>query len=167
MTMKRINLLMLMLLLVSSAAFSQAPLGKGGKQLNAGLGFSTWGVPIYAGLDFGVHQDITIGPVISFQNYGYTAAGNKYNQNLIVLGFNGNYHFNTILDIPSQWDFYAGLTMGYYIWSDNDYIGRESSGLGLYAQVGGRYFFNDNFGVNLQFGGGTSSGGTFGITYKF
>ncbi|MBX2964468.1 MAG: hypothetical protein KF687_18310 [Cyclobacteriaceae bacterium] len=165
--MKKISLLFLILFIGSSVVFSQVPLGKGGKQLNAGLGFSTWGVPVYAGLDFGVHEDITIGPVISFQNYGYRAGGNSYNQNLVVLAFNGNYHFNTILELPSEWDFYAGLTMGYYLWSDNDYVGAKSSGLGLYAQVGGRYFFNEKFGINLQVGGGTSSGGIFGITYKF
>jgi outer membrane immunogenic protein len=165
--MKKINVLVLITLLCSTVAFAQAPLGKGGKQLNAGLGFSTWGVPVYVGIDFGVHQDITVGPVASFQNYGYNAGGNKYNQNLVVLGFNGNYHFNTILDMPSQWDFYAGLTLGYYIWSDNDYTGAKASQLGLRGQVGGRYFFSDNFGINIEFGGGTSSGGGIGITYKF
>ncbi len=165
--MKKINALALLSLFCSTVAFAQAPLEKGGKQLNAGLGFSTWGVPIYAGLDFGVHEDITIGPQISFQNYGYTILGEKYNQNLIVLGFNGNYHFNTLLDLPSQWNLYAGLTVGYYIWSNDDLPSANSSGLGLYAQVGGRYFFNENFGINLQLGGGTSSGGTIGITYKF
>lgn len=165
--MKKINVLVILAVLCSTVAFAQAPLGKGGKQLNAGLGFSNWGVPIYVGLDFGVHPDITVGPQISFQNYGYTAGGTKYKQNLTVIGFNGNYHFNNLLDMPSQWNLYAGLTMGYYIWQDNDFTGAETSGLGLYAQVGGRYFFSDNFGVNLQFGGGTSSGGTFGITYKF
>jgi outer membrane immunogenic protein len=165
--MKKINVLVLITLLCSTVAFAQAPLGKGGKQLNAGLGFSNWGVPVYVGIDFGVHEDITIGPVASFQNYGYRADGFKYRQNLIVLGFNGNYHFNTILDMPSRWDFYAGLTLGYYIWSDNDFTGAKASGLGVRGQVGGRYFFSDNFGINVEFGGGTSSGGGIGITYKF
>jgi hypothetical protein len=42
------------------------------------------------------------------------------------------------------------------------------SGLGLGAQIGGRYFFKDNFGLNLEFGGGNAlSGGKFGITYIF
>ncbi len=34
-------------------------------------------------------------------------------QNIIAqyfgLSFNGNYHFNTVLEIPKDWDLYAGL----------------------------------------------------------
>ncbi|WP_366185107.1 hypothetical protein [Flavobacterium ovatum] len=45
------------------------------------------------------------------------------------------------------------------------YNGAENLGLGL--QIGGRYFFTDRFGINLQFGGGNvTSGGKIGITYK-
>jgi hypothetical protein len=83
------------------------------------------------------------------------------------LAFNGNYHFNTLFNMPSEWNFYAGLTLGYYIWSDlDDYPDARGSGIGLDAQIGGRYFFSDKFGVNLEFGGGTGAGGSFGITVK-
>lgn len=159
--------------LISSLTYlnAQAPLGKGGKQFNAGLGFSSWGVPIYAGLDFGVHPDITIGPQVSYRGYSekYRENGSvyKYSHSIFVLAFNGNYHFNTLLQIPSQWDLYAGLTLGYYIWtSPSGYLGNRGSGLGLDAQIGGRYFFSEKFGINLEFGGGTASGGKIGITCK-
>ncbi len=170
--MKKLNLVFLFVLLATTFSFAQGTLGKGGKQLNAGLGFSDWGVPIYVGLDFGVHEDITIGPRLSFRNYSYTRSGYKYNQNLTVLSFNGNYHFNRLLNLPSPWDLYAGLTLGYYFWSDTKsssgvYYEGESSSIGLDAQIGGRYFFNEKFGLNLEFGGGTEAGGRFGITYKF
>lgn len=166
--MKKITLLGLFSLLGLTLAFAQAPPGKGGKQLNAGLGFSGWGVPVYVGADFGVHQDITIGPKVSYRNYSYSALGNDWDQSLIVLSFNGNYHFNTLFNMPSEWNFYAGLTLGYYIWSDlDDYPGARNSGIGLDAQIGGRYFFSDKFGVNLEFGGGSGTGGgSFGITVK-
>lgn len=154
--------------LISMAAIAQAPLGKGGAQFNAGFGFSSFGTPIYLGADFGVHRDLTVGPVFSYRNYGYKILGTKYDQSLIVLGLNGNYHFNTIFDLPSEWDVYAGLTLGYYIWSDIDgFDGGEASGLGFSGQIGARYFFTKKFGVNLEFGGGTASGGGLGITYKF
>ncbi len=82
---------------------------------------------------------------------------------------NGNYHFNRLLDILNYWDFYAGLNAGYYFWfSPSDYPGTGSSGVGIGAQVGGRYSFNNHFGLNLELGGGnTFAGGKFGITYKF
>lgn len=170
--MQKIPVICLVLLSTVTYALAQAPLEKGGKQLNAGFGFSNWGVPIYAGLDFGVHPDITIGPQVSFRSFSENYRdinGNKYSYShtIFVIAFNGNYHFNTLLEIPSEWDLYAGLTLGYYMWSSpSGYLGDRSSGLGLDAQIGGRYFFSEKFGINLEFGGGTASGGKIGITYK-
>jgi outer membrane immunogenic protein len=145
---------------------AQNPVGKGGKQLNAGLGFSNWGLPVYVGLDFGVHKDISLGGQFSIHTFNDKY---KYNHTIFGFQFNGNYHFNTLMDIPSEWGFYAGLNIGFNIWnSPKDYSGPYSNGLGLGAQIGGRYFFNNNFGLNLELGGGNAStGGKFGITYKF
>jgi outer membrane immunogenic protein len=170
--MKKLNMVILFSVLASTFSLAQGTLAKGGKQFNAGLGFSDWGVPIYAGLDFGVHESITIGPRISFRNYSYTNSGYKYKQSLTVLSFNGNYHFNKLLALPRPWDLYAGLTLGYYFWSDvksssGVYYEGESSTTGLDLQIGGRYFFSNDFGINLEVGGGTEAGGRFGITYKF
>ncbi|REK07026.1 MAG: hypothetical protein DWQ44_08250 [Bacteroidetes bacterium] len=166
--MKRIFTLLFLLSAISLETFAQAPLQKGEKQLNAGFGFSNWGLPIYAGVDFGVHQDITVGPQISFRSYREKFRDIRYGHTIIVLGATGNYHFNTLLNIPSEWNVYAGLSLGYFIWSSpSAYIGSRGSGIGLDAQIGGRYFFSDQFGLNLEFGGGTTAGGKIGITYKF
>lgn len=161
------------LLFFVSALYAQAPLEKGGAQLNAGLGFSTWGVPVYVGADFGIHPAITIGPKLSYRKYNDKFLGGEYSQSLTVISFNGNYHFNELLNLTSQWNVYAGLSLGYYIWSDvkwnnnsNAAFGGEATGLGLDLQVGGRYFFNDKWALNLELGGGTGSGGSFGVTYK-
>jgi hypothetical protein len=68
--------------------------------------------------------------------------------------------FQYILNISSLWDFYAGLNLGFYNWnSPNDYEGSHNSGLGLGAQIGGRYFFNNKVGINLEFGGGNAFSG--------
>ena len=166
--MKKINLIILVIIAGVTTSFAQGNLGKGGKQLNAGVGFSSFGVPIYVGLDFGVHESITIGPRVSYRNYSDNFGGINYSQSLTVLSFNGNYHFNNLLKIASPWDIYAGLTLGYYIWNAKDnFSGAQASGIGLDAQIGVRYFFSDKFGINLEFGGGTGTGGNFGITYKF
>ena len=164
--MKKLSFIILVSFITFSAGFAQSPLGKGSKQLNAGIGFSGWGVPLYVGMDFGVHQDITLGFEGSFRSYNQNFTGTRYNSNIIGFSGNGNYHFNRVLNIPSDWDFYAGLNLGFYIWSSpNDYPGHNASTLGLGGQIGGRYFVSDRFGLNLEFGGGNAfSGGKFGIT---
>lgn len=154
---------------LSVITFAQAPLSKGEKQLNAGVGFSGWGIPLYVGMDFGVHPDITVGGEFSFRSYSQKFADERYTSTIFGISGNGNYHFNRLLEIPSNFDFYAGLNIGFYFWNTpNDYPGDGDSRLGLGLQVGGRYFFKDNFGINLEFGGGNAfSGGKFGITYIF
>jgi len=155
-------------LFVTNLSFGQGSLGKGNAQLNAGFGLSGWGVPVYVGLDFGVHPDITVGGEASFASYNESYYSNHYTHTIIGLVGNGNYHFNRILNMRPEWDFYAGASLGVYIWSSpSDYHGDHSTGLVPNLQVGGRYFFNDNFGLNLELGGGSVSGGKFGITYKF
>jgi len=148
---------------------AQAPIGIGQAQINAGLGFSSWGVPVYGGVEFGVHNDITVGGELSFRSYSDNWGNSSYQHTIIGISANGNYHFNTLLDIPEEWDVYGGVNLGYYIWNTNDsnYRGSGSSGLGMGAQVGGRYYFNDKFGVNLEFGGGNAfSGGKIGISIR-
>lgn len=155
--------------LVSFGALAQGALEKGGLQLNAGVGTSGWGTPVYVGLDYGIHEDITMGGELSYRSDDKDYGGNKYKSSAIGIGVNGNYHFNRVLNIPSKWDFYAGLGLNYYIWSYDNvlYKTNDNSDIGLGAQVGGRYFFTDNFGINLELGGGNAvNGAKVGITYK-
>ncbi len=160
-----------LLLFISLSTFSNAQymLDKGNAQLNAGVGLSSWGVPVYVGFDVGVHRDISVGGEASFRTYNERWDRYRYHHTIWGISANGNYHFNTILTIPKQFDFYAGLNIGFYAWSYPDnYYGNRVSGLGLGAQIGGRYYFNDNIGINLELGGGNAfSGGKFGLTIKF
>jgi outer membrane immunogenic protein len=162
------NVLLIVFLCVTGALLAQAPLAKGQVQLNGGVGFSSDGVPVYVGLDYGVHPDITIGGELSYRSHYDNVVGIHYNYSVIGISGNGNYHFNTILNIPRNWDFYAGANVGFFIWSySNNYNGTHSSELGIGGQIGGRYYFTDKFGINLEFGGGNAfSGGKFGITLK-
>ncbi len=167
--MKKLSAIVLLSIFAVFTVNAQSPLAKGGKQLNAGFGFSEWGVPIYVGMDFGVHKDITVGFEGSFRSYGQDFGGENYRSTIFGISGNGNYHFNTLFEIPSVWDVYAGLNLGYYIWTtSNNYPGDGASGIGLGAQIGARYFIKHNLGLNLEFGGGNAfSGGKFGITYIF
>ncbi len=153
--MKKLTL-MLVLLAIFQLANAQSPIGKGGKNINFGTGFTSWGLPVYFGMDWGVHPDITVGFNASY----------RFNDGANPLGIaaNGNYHFNTILDIPQQWDLYAGLNLGFVAWLGDDV--KDHSPLGLDIAIGGRYYWSD-WGINLEFGGGTAfSGAKIGLSKK-
>lgn len=156
-------------LMLATTSFAQYPLSKGGAQINAGIGLSSWGIPVYVGFDYGVHKDISVGGEVGFRSYNENWKSNSYHHNVLGLAANGNYHFNHLLKIPADhWDLYAGLNLGFFFWSSPDgYPGDHTSGVGLGAQVGGRYYFNNKIGIQLEFGGGSAyTGGKFGITVK-
>lgn len=165
--MKRI-LLITLLALISASTFSQNPFPKGRTQLNLGVGLSDWGVPIYLGLDHGVGNDFSIGGELSFRDYNERWNNDDYNHSITGISGNANYHFNRILEVNNNWDLYAGLNLGLYIWSSPDaYKGSHNSGLGLGAQIGARYYFSNKVGLNLEFGSGNAfSGGKVGLTIK-
>lgn len=162
------HLIILSMLVFATSAYAQSPIGVGQAQFNAGVGFSSLGVPLYAGLDFGVHEDITAGGEISFRSYNKDWNNKNYHHSVFAIAGNCNYHFNRLLDLPREWDLYAGLNLGIYIWnSPEDYDGVHGTGVGMGAQVGGRYYFNERFGLNLELGGAsTTSGGKFGISLR-
>ncbi|HOG31550.1 MAG TPA: hypothetical protein PLI58_04640 [Candidatus Syntrophosphaera sp.] len=151
--------LLLLVLLIGAASVFALPLNVGQSQFNIGTGFSTWGMPIYMGVDYGVTPDITLGgeATLRFHNHG----------SWVGIYGNGNYHFVNLLNMPSNTDFYAGLCLGFDVWlPDDGHENAHNSGLGLGVQVGGRYYFNDRLGLNLEFGGGFVSGGKIGISCK-
>lgn len=160
------KLLFCIFLLSIGTSFSQSMLGKGGTQLNAGVGLSSWGFPVYIGFDYGVHKDVSIGMELSYRSYRERWKDYYYKNTIWGISGNANYHFNSLLHIPQKWDFYAGINIGFYIWdTDDNYLGNHSSGLGLGGQIGIRYYFSERFGLNLEGGGGNAfSGGKFGIT---
>lgn len=154
--------------LISVCAFSQGTLPIGRSQLNFGLGFSDYGTPFYIGFDYGAARNVTVGGEFSYRGYRENWHSDYYNHHIMGFSGNGNYHFNQILQIPQRWDFYAGLNVGFYVWTSPDsYGGSHSSGLGLGGQIGGRFFLTPKVGLNLEFGGGNAfSGGKFGLTIK-
>lgn len=150
--MKRIVLLF-GIILVSSGLFAQegeAPLSKGDMQINFGLGFSNWGLPVYGSLDIAVHDDVTIGPEISV----------IFDSNVVYFGAvaRGDYHFNRIIGIPPEWDFYAGGSLGFRAGHDfNALFG---------VQVGGRWYWDERWALNVELGGGSFFGGHIGVSFK-
>lgn len=162
------NLLVALFACISVVSFSQNSLSEGSTQLNLGVGFSGWGVPLYLGFDHAVSSDVTLGGELSYRAYRENWNHVYYDHSITGISGNANYHFNNLLGIPRNWDLYAGLNLGFYIWGSPDtYEGSHTSELGLGAQVGGRYFISRKVGLNLEFGGGNAfSDGKFGITIK-
>jgi outer membrane immunogenic protein len=150
----------------STLSFGQCPIEKGQGQFNAGVGLSTRGLPVYLGYDRGIGKDISIGGEFSFRQYNNSAIG--YSSAIIGISGNANYHFTRLLGIGNNIDVYLGLNLGYYLWSNSNVVNSsDGSNFGLGGQLGGRYYFNDRFGVNLEFGGGNVfSGGKLGISLR-
>ena len=152
-------------------ARGQGQVGIGEKQFNAGTGYAGGYVPLYAGVYFGVHRDITIGPkmVLSFYRDSYLDHYNwgdiMYYDRIIDFGgaFVFDYHFNRVLNIPGQFDLYAGSDLGLFGYSSKeivetwefDYITTDTyEETGTYINfnlhAGGRYIFPSGLGLNMQ-----------------
>ncbi|MCC6185586.1 MAG: hypothetical protein IT256_00385 [Chitinophagaceae bacterium] len=161
--MKKV-ILSLGLLAAFTQAKAQGNLDKGAAQLNIGAGFSGWGIPVIVGADFGVAKSITVGAEGSFRSWNNVG----YKFTIIGIGANANYHFNDVLELPEKMDLYAGVTLGYFIYSTpSGYPGASLSTIGLSGQAGFRYYISKKVALNIEAGGGSAtSGGKVGVTFK-
>ncbi len=120
-------------------------------QLNFGLGFNSGGgLPIYVSYDFPVHNDVSIAPIVQ----------TDLNLNWFTLGVKGDYYFDRLLKLPSEWDVYGGANLGVDFFLD----GYSSNTLDMGLQIGGRWRWNKIWALNLEFAGGTSYGTKLGVT---
>ena len=176
--MKKLSIIIISLLALSISSHAQNPVRKGEKQLNFGSGASVYGIPFYVSMDFGIHEDISVGPMLSYRGYreATNVAGTRYyyRHSIFGIGFSGDYHFNSLLNIPREFDVYAGATIGYFIWSTSDinvagvpiaYNGNPAS-VGVNPHVGGRYNFNPQWSVHVQVDAGTHTSAIAGLTLK-
>lgn len=153
---------------LSISMFAQGTLQEGELQANAGLGFSSWGIPIVLGVDYGFTDEISLGGEISFRRRDYDRIDANYTHTGVGILAVGNYHFNNLLELPPFVDVYGGTSIGFYLWSsDNSQYKHKGNAFGYRIQVGGRYFFTEQWGINLEFGVGNFTDGRFGVTFKF
>ncbi|MFN5620225.1 MAG: outer membrane beta-barrel protein [Flavobacteriales bacterium] len=166
--MNRYSILLFSLaFMLSTIAHSQYALLTGQMQVNAGVGLSTWGLPLYVGADYGFDENISAGGELSFRSFSDRIYGITYRHSIIGVSGNANYHFGTLAGLSDLIDLYAGLNLGFYIWSSAaGYSGSGASGFGVGAQIGGRYYFKPNMAVNVELGGGNAfSGGKVGLSF--
>ncbi len=142
---KTIFYVFLFSLTLTFSAFGQAR-----KELNFGL--------IGANLEFPVHKDVTIAPGVA----------TNFSLDWASLHVKGNYYFDNLFGIKDNaWDVYGGAVAGYSIYT-GDLKALNKSDLDLGLHVGGRWFWNDKWGLYLELGGGSTSGaiGGIGLTVK-
>lgn len=130
-----------LLSLIAVCFLSIASYGQAQKYLNFGI--------IGASLEFPVASAITVGP----------AAYTNFDLNYLTLGAKANYYFDDLIELPSEWDLYAGANLGFGVALNNEY----NSDLDLGLQVGGRWFWSDKWGLFVEFGGGKLGGAAYGL----
>ena len=167
-------LLALALLSTCLGGFGQGLLNSGGRwdQVNAGLGMSTRGLPVFIGVEQTVDDHISAALIGAFQSYRENSSAGTWNHQFYAVGLQGNYHFTELA--PTPYDFFAGLTVSWsahrFRWAGagaapNSYDGRATGGTGLSAQIGGRYTYrNTTFLVQLD-GGTLNSGFLVGLSF--
>lgn len=162
----------------------------GFKQVNLGIELEGYGLPVYVGMDFGVGSNITIGPRIMIERESETINQNwingndydlKYSWTHIVPSFRGDYHFSGLINgMTEKLDLYGGLTLGYAIlrsssetmeWDNNGNarvkkVTHSASDAKLWAQVGARYYFSENWAAQLEFST-WGEDAAIGVSYRF
>lgn len=156
--------------LFSTSSYAQYnPYSDGSGLITVGVGASGWGIPVFLRYEHPVADNITVGGSLSYQSKSYAYWKGTY----YGLDGRGSYHFNEILNVPDEWDFYGGASLGYYIYNwkwKGEHYGYEydpaSGSFNIGLHVGARYFLKENLAVNVELGGGSAtSGGTIGVTF--
>lgn len=175
--MKKVFLI-LVVLTAFTAGLSAQSFEKGNHGINVGLGFGHmyyggWGggyygsLPVISGsyelgiVEVPMGSDLTgvvsVGGIMAFTGgrYGKWDNDNYWSYTVFTLAARGNYHFI----FHDKFDPYAGVLMGFSIWSDrwhgdNAYEtgGSSSGGFEAGAYVGARYFFTDMIAVYSEIG---------------
>lgn len=137
-----------------SNVYAQYALQTGKFQFNGGLGInqSIWGIPLYAGFDYGFDKNISFGGDLSVRTFVTSA---DYSS-IFGLSANANYHFVDLLGINDIYDVYAGVDFGFYTG-----LNKPNAG----AHIGARYYFNKNVALNAELGGSVAfSAGKVGLS---
>jgi outer membrane protease len=137
-------------------------LGKGRPALSVSYEYGKWAV--------GGPGVISLGGYIGNTGYKYTAAGYSQKWDYTIIGLRSAYHYNGFTDAP-QLDVYGGAMLSYNnvsyktsgVFSGSNAYG---SGVDFSLYLGGRWFFNENFGAFAELGYGVSTL-NLGLSYRF
>jgi outer membrane immunogenic protein len=143
---------------------------KGSKVLDAGIGFSNYGLPIHFSLEKLMKNDLSIGLFTNAQSYSSYGFGFGDSYMIIHGGLKSNYYFNNLLGADDGvWHLAAGLSVGYWrsFFTGDPALGNLSSGRPyLASQIDLRYFLNKHWGILLEGNYGGMNAGIIGVTYR-
>ncbi|HVO75124.1 MAG TPA: hypothetical protein VMT35_13935 [Ignavibacteriaceae bacterium] len=163
---------------LSNSLHAQGAYQKNMEILNAGLGTGLYGIygssdfpPISVGLQYGVHEKISVGGLLGYSSSSYGYLGLNWSYSYFFIGARGEYHLvYPQVDIPKNLDLYGGLTLGFNIVTVSEPSQRVQgySAQGSYAlfgaHIGGRYYFSETIGAFMELGFGV---GVFTIGASF
>ena len=174
--MRPLTLLLGLTLLAGTqqTARSQVQLNSGDRYdlLHVGSGLSTRGLPVYVGVEQTVDDHLSAALMASFQSYGENGSAGSWTHQYYGIGLQGNYHFIELA--PDDFDFFAGLTLGWYAhnyrWAGvgaapGNYGGNAIGGLQLAGQLGARYEYEDWIFMAQLNGGLLLSGFLVGLSF--
>lgn len=194
--MKKLSVIfgLLTLLSFSLQAQSTVRVGDGGgglayeegdKIFLAGISFGYYGYgiggsravgipPLTAALEFGIHENFSVGPYVGYASWDYGVFGSDFGFQLFSVGARGSFHYvpllNEALDLnldEEKLDFYITLLAGLEFQSYTGELGGLGYGNGsrfIFGPVlGFKYKFNDKFGVYFEGGRGAFGYGTLGL----
>lgn len=168
--MKQLLSVVLLVSLFATVSFSQT-YKKGVTNLNAGISIGglagLYGEadfpPLSLGLQFGIHEKISVGGIVGYSSssydYGfYSNDDYSWTYTYIFVGARGEYHFVDV-DVKDL-DLYGGVTLGYNIvsvseptgFSGNYDVGASYLLYGFHA--GARYMFSPKIGAFAELGYG-------------
>jgi outer membrane protein W len=144
------SLILCLILLASSQIVKAQAFGEGSKIISAGVKVWNGMTPIYLSSEFYIAENIGIGGSVW---YASKTPATGFNTTNIGPGVFGNYHFNLNND---KIDAYSGASLNYWVQSQKAAVlgttiyDSSFSQVYLNLQSGGRYYFNEKFGINAQ-----------------
>jgi hypothetical protein len=159
--MKKVNILLLIIILFSGLSFAQYQTGK--NTAGAVLGFGGGGLDGDGAIPIGLEYNFyNLHPNIQAGVYGAWASTHKdyspygkWNYTYFVLAGQANYHF--IIPSAKEVDPFVGLSLGYNFgsvsWEGNGTWGNpDAGGFFFSAQAGLNYWFSPKWAVQARFG---------------
>ncbi|MPL99451.1 hypothetical protein SDC9_45669 [bioreactor metagenome] len=140
-------------------AKAQYPLESGRLQLNIGTGWTNQGIPVSIGADLGIAENLSFGLDGSYRYFNENFGNTMYKHNIITCLGALDYHFNSMFKTRNSTssDIYGGFSGGYAMAQSPDlYGGQVETGALFGVHFGYRMFFNEKFGLDLQFAGMTT-----------
>lgn len=179
----------LVMISLSGSLFSQNQVfEKGDILINGGLSLGYYGygfagnrsgftIPVTVSAEFGITEDISVGPYLGFARWRYDYLNENYSWRFLTLGGRGTYHFTRLLNEltdgdldEGKLDLYASILLGAeirtYSGPDGFFSDDTDVVVRLGPVVGVRYYLNPRLGFYFEGGRGTFGYLNFGITVR-